>query len=81
MADLLPALSSKYRIFLITEVPSEGGEDHQKALKLIQSLIDCEAIQEHRAMFCTTPKGKESLVRQLSADLHIDCDALLCSSL
>ena len=31
MADLLPALSKKYRIFLITQVPSEGGEEHTKA--------------------------------------------------
>lgn len=32
-------------------------------------------------MFCTTSKGKESLVRQLSAELHIDHDATLCSNL
>jgi hypothetical protein len=32
-------------------------------------------------MFCTTSKGKESLVRQLSAELHIDSDANLCTSL
>ena len=31
MADLLPALSKKYRIFLITQVPGEGGEEHTKA--------------------------------------------------
>ena len=31
MADLLPALSKKYRIFLITQVPSEGSEEHKKA--------------------------------------------------
>ena len=81
MADLLPTLSKKYRIFLITQVDSEGGSDHLKAQKLLQSLINCEAVQEHRSMFCTTSKGKESLVRQLSADLHIDCDANLCSNL
>jgi hypothetical protein len=44
MADLLPALSKKYRIFLITQVNGEGGSEHQKAQKLIQNLIDCEAI-------------------------------------
>ena len=31
MADLLPALSKKYRIFLITQVSGEGGEEHTKA--------------------------------------------------
>jgi len=35
MADLLPALSKKYRIFLITQVDSEGGADHLKAQKLL----------------------------------------------
>ena len=32
-------------------------------------------------MFCCSNKGKEALVRQLSADLHIDSDAQLCSAL
>ena len=31
MADLLPALSKKYRIFLITQASGEGGEEHTKA--------------------------------------------------
>ena len=32
-------------------------------------------------MFCTTSKGKESLVRQLAAELHIESDPTLCSTL
>jgi hypothetical protein len=45
MTDLLPALSKKYRIFLITKVPDgDGSEQHKKAKKLIQNLIDTEAI-------------------------------------
>lgn len=32
-------------------------------------------------MFCSTAKGKESIVRQLNADLHIDNDVQLCQTL
>jgi len=63
MSDLLPPLSHKYRIFLITQIPSADCPEHAKAKQLIEELINREAIQEHRAMYCTTDKGKESLVR------------------
>jgi len=29
-------------------------------------------VKPHRIMFCTTEKGKEAMVRQLSTELHID---------
>jgi hypothetical protein len=32
-------------------------------------------------MFCSTSKGKESIVRQLSAEMHIDSDAIFCQNL
>jgi hypothetical protein len=82
MVDLLPSLSTKYRIFLVTQVPSDNSPEHLLAKKQIaEELVQINAVQEHRAMFCCTSKGKESLVRQLSADLHIDSDAKLCSAL
>jgi hypothetical protein len=37
MADLLPALSTKYRIFLITQVPAEKSPEHEKALEILKN--------------------------------------------
>jgi hypothetical protein len=45
---------------------------------LLKSLNE---ISGHRIMFCTNNKGKESIVRQLSAEMHIDSDALFCHNL
>ena len=78
MAELMPVLSSKYRLYLITEVPSAGCAEHLKAQMLLKSLND---ISDHRIMFCSTSKGKESIVRQLSAEMHIDSDAIFCQHL
>jgi 5'(3')-deoxyribonucleotidase len=78
MAELLPVLSSKYRLYLITQVPSDGSAEHLKAQMLLKSQPD---ISSHRIMFCSTSKGKESIVRQLSAEMHIDSDALFCQNL
>ena len=75
MAELLPALSERYRIFLITQVPAEDSPSFSKAKEVIKSL---NCVPEHRSMFCTTAKGKESMVRQLGADLHVDSDPELC---
>ena len=67
MAALLPSLSTKYRLFLITQVPSENGPEHQKVKALLKNL---KGLSEHRLMFCSTSKGKEAMVRQLGAELH-----------
>jgi len=32
-------------------------------------------------MFCSTEKGKESIIRQLSAEMHIDSDAVFCQNM
>jgi hypothetical protein len=74
MADLLPSLSTKYRIFLITQIPAEKSNEYQKAQLSIEELVKQNAVQEHRVMYCCTAKGKESLVRQLGADLHLESD-------
>jgi hypothetical protein len=44
MADLLPALSQKYRIFLITQLPSDSCPEYAKAKLLIEGLINKEAV-------------------------------------
>ena len=68
-------------MFLITQVTADGSEDHIAAKAAIQPLIDRGCVKEHRVMFCSTSEGKKSLVRQLSAELHIDTDPELISSL
>ena len=68
-------------MFLITQVTADGSEDHIAAKAAIQPLIDLGCAKEHRVMFCSTSEGKKSLVRQLSAELHIDTDPELISSL
>ena len=44
-------------------------------------MIKDGVIQPHRVMFCTTDKGKEAMVRQLSAELHIDTSIDLARAL
>ena len=74
MADLIPILSTKYRIFLITQVSADKASDHLQAKTNLDQLVKQNAIRDHRVMFCTTQKGKEALIRQLNADLHIESD-------
>ena len=83
MAKLLPILSSKYRVFLITQIQSEDAPEYKKAKLLLESLTVAEhqTVQSHRVMWCSTAKGKESMIRQLSAELHIESDVALCQSL
>jgi hypothetical protein len=45
MVDLLPTLSTKYRIFLVTQVPSDGSPEHLLAKKLINDeLVQINAV-------------------------------------
>lgn len=53
-------------------MPSENGPEHQRAKALLRNL---NGLSEHRMMFCSTAKGKEAMVRQLGAELHIESDA------
>ena len=39
-----------------------------------KELVDTGVVQEHRVMFCTTQKGRESMIRQLDAELHIESE-------
>ena len=68
-------------MFLITQVSADGAEDHLAAKAAIQPLIESGCVKEHRVMYCSTSEGKKSLVRQLSAELHIETDPELVSSL
>lgn len=54
MAELIPILSTKYRIFLITQVSADKAADHNKAKTNLDLLVKQKAIRDHRVMFCTT---------------------------
>ena len=79
--DLLKQLKNRYRIFLITQVVTDGGLQHEAAKQSIKKLVDAKVVKEHRAMFCTTQKGKEAIVRQLGAELHVETDEQIVKSL
>jgi len=70
--ELFYALKSKYRLFFITQVDKEDDEKHKMAKECLDSMIDAGVVQSHRVMYCTTEKGKEAMVRQLGAELHIE---------
>ena len=61
--DLVTKLRNRYRIFLITQVDSEDSVYHKLTKDLIDKLVQSKVIKHHRAMYCTTHKGKEALVR------------------
>ena len=79
--ELINLMRNKYRIFLITQVSADGAVDHLKAKADLQPLIDNRVVKEHRVMYCTTTEGKKSLVRQLSAQLHIETDPQIIEGL
>ena len=54
----------KYRLFLFTQVPGEKCPELTKAKEAIaKNLVDTGLVQEHRVMFASTLKGRESQVR------------------
>ena len=61
--DLITKLENRYRIFLITQVDSENGDQHKSTKQQIDKLVQAKIVKGHRAMYCTTQKGKEALVR------------------
>ena len=38
-------------------------------------------MKEHRVIFCTTHEGKKSIIRQLSAELHIETEPEIVTAL
>ena len=74
-------MRNKYRIFLITQVSKDGGADHEKAKTELAKLVAAGVVKDHRVMYCSTVEGKKSLVRQLSAELHIETDPSIVSGL
>jgi hypothetical protein len=70
--ELFFALRQKYRLFFITQVDKEDSEKHKMAKECLDSMINAGVVQSHRVMYCTTEKGKEAMVRQLGAELHIE---------
>ena len=75
------AMKNKYRLFLITQVSSEKSAEHEAAKTVLQGLIDSKVVKSHRVMYCSTLDGKKAIVRQLSAELHIDTDVMIIESL
>ena len=57
MYELLKAIQSKYKIFLITRVDSNDSHMHQRAKESLNILIDEGIINQHRSMYCTTEVG------------------------
>ena len=38
-------------------------------------------MKDHRVMYCSTQKGKEALIRQLNAELHIESELQIVKNL
>ena len=74
-------MKQKYRMFLVTQVSGDGAPDHLQAKAALQPLITNGTVKAHRVMYCQTSEGKKSLIRQLSAELHIETDPALVSGL
>lgn len=79
--ELILAMKNKYRLFLITQVEKDGSAEHEIAQEVLQGLIDKRVVKSHRVMYCQTAEGKKAIVRQLSAELHIDTDVTIIEGL
>ena len=61
--ELLTMLKHKYKIFLITMVDAENGDEHKKAKAILDGLVGEKIVKDHRVMYCSTQKGKEAMIR------------------
>ena len=74
-------MKNKYRLFLITQVDQERSAQHEAAKLEMQGLIDIGVVKSHRVMYCSTSEGKKAIVRQFSAEMHIDTDVEIIQAL
>ena len=92
--ELLKALARKHRLFIIHLLPQciisklDANKPHEQSqyekdvIELFESnkMAEC-GLPTHKIMFCTTQKGKSSMVRQLMPTLYIDNDEVVLKEL
>ena len=78
---LLQQLAKRHRLYIIHLLPSDvinnlnsdkPYEQSQYELDIINLLHQQSGLPKHKILFCTTQKGKSSMVRQLMPTLYID---------
>lgn len=74
VAPLLQQLCSSVGVVVLAQVDSDIGEATVRGALEAADLIGNaqNQLRPHRLLFCSTPTGKMSIVRQLNPELHID---------
>lgn len=75
--EILGNLARSTDVYLITQVVDDVGQ------AVVQGCLEAAGvlgfgpglIKPHKVLFCSTPEGKQSIVRQIEPELHIDGDA------
>eukprot|EP00697_Spironema_sp_BW2_P017768 gnl/Spiro4/9567_TR5074_c0_g1_i1.p2 gnl/Spiro4/9567_TR5074_c0_g1~~gnl/Spiro4/9567_TR5074_c0_g1_i1.p2 ORF type:complete len:233 (+),score=87.09 gnl/Spiro4/9567_TR5074_c0_g1_i1:53-751(+) len=68
-------LSKACDLYLITQVADDKEEEQLRAL-LLDSGAVAAGLDPRKVLFCSTPAGRGSMVRQLAPTLHIDADVV-----
>lgn len=82
--DAVPAikrLAGRVRVYVVTEVASDEGEEKVKAALRGAGLFADGLLDERKVLFCETALGRVSVARQLDPDLHVDESAQVVSAL
>eukprot|EP01083_Nonionella_stella_P002098 6028_1 len=94
IVSLLKELARKHRLYIIHLLPfdirskldnDKPGEQSTYESDVIQLFVKNEIVKcglpKHKILFCTTQKGKSSMVRQLMPTLYIDSDEVVLKEL
>ena len=79
--EVLRDLCQAVPVCIVAHVRSDIGEAVIKGSLEAQGLLGPQSSQlrAHHVLCCSTPQGKESMLRQLEPGLHIDGDATTVS--
>lgn len=59
-------------LYVLAHVPDDIGQAVVTGAMEAAGLVGHGKLPAHRLLFCSTPEGKVSIVRQIEPDLHID---------
>merc|ERR1711933_471154 len=94
IVSLLKQIAKKHRLYVIHLLPREITEKLDKDEPAEKSQYEIDVVQlferhgivqsglpVHKILFCTTQKGKSSMVRQLMPTLYVDSDEIVLKEL
>jgi len=80
--EALGRLCSKYAVYVVTTIQGAATQECCEAVReLLRKTLVPLGLDIRKVVFCSTIKGRESIGRQISPSVHIDCDATVVGGL